>query len=518
MLAIKKNKIIEFLLNNSAFRITYIISLFLSSVIFIGPVAIGVRNVLMIWAAFIMYFYYIRNKRALKVRYHRWIILFLAANIITCLIHITDNFLPNMQMTFHIAICMFIFYGMHTENNRKRFHLEMYWVCRLIVIITMTLAAVGILLAVLNIRGEYSFYLIGENNYKLIIYENRFTGLYTNPNLLAFSSVVAIVCCHMLSKENFLKHAGKKKQSKALLITSFVLNLISLFLSDSNGSLVLIGFYIAFLAAYRFFKCRPDLKIKDIALRFGKTAVVLLVTAVVLFGSRELTQLAVSSVTGLISSVTSSQIQNQPFSPEDPFAQGEENKITFNHENKNIDSGRGQLLAESAVFITNHPVFGVGKENIVSFSEKYIEGGLHFSDFHNGYLTILVSSGIVGLIIFVAFSQNIFRNILKSLFLEKKDLSYTVFPILFAFLCAYCVFAVLEKTLVYEQTFMVVIFWYILGYAGTFLKKYEHMDEKIDLSSLFSKKEIPAAEIYDMPTDDELSEDSVINEENLNKT
>ena len=159
-------------------------------------------------------------------------------------------------------------------------------------------------------------------------------------------------------------------------------------------------------------------------------------------------------------------------------------------------------MVESAVLIGNHPLFGIGKENLVLYGERYIEGGLHFSDLHNGYLTIIVCGGIVGFVIFVAFALHVARHIIKSLFLEKKNLGKTAFPILFAFICAYCVYAVFEKTLLFEQTFMVVSFWLMLGYASCFMVRYDHLEDKIELN-LLRKREGEQASLYDTPTEDD---------------
>ena len=403
-------------------------------------------------------------------------------------------------------ICAFVFYGMHTENNRKRIHQEIFWLCKIIVCITSVLAVVGLILAFFNVRGEYSNEFLGIEKYRLIIYENRFTGLYTNPNLLGFVSVVSILACHILSKENFLKHSFKPKQSKAFLITALVLNVISLFLSDSNGGLLLLGCYIVFNFLYKLFRWHEKISIKDLLVRTFKFIVVVLCVGAVLLSSRTVTQIVFS----LTSNFVTNNIIEKDLYNSSPYNKTPEEEseppTTFDHKNHNVDSGRLQLLEESAVFIAKHPLFGIGKANIVDFGEVYLEKGLHFSDFHNGYLTIIVSSGLVGFIMFVAFSLKICRHIVKSLFLERRDLSYTVFPLIFAFLCAYCVYAVIEKTLVYEQTFMVVMFWYMLGYASMFIKKYNHIDEKVDMSALFKGNTNTQTSVYDVPTSDELEE------------
>ncbi len=411
----------------------------------------------------------------------------------------------NLLMVFHICICVFVFYGMHTENNRKRIHNEIFWFCKIVVYVTIVLAIVGLTLALFNIKGEYHNEIGIFNEYKLIIYENRFTGLYTNPNILGFVSVVAIFASHILSKENFLKHCNKPKQNKVVLISCVVLSVISLLLSDSNGAILLFGAYVAFNIFYKLFKWHKNINIKDLFVRGLKFSLACICIFLLLFSSRMLTQLVFSVSTSLIvGNPVNIVLDDSKTSAESSTEKETDNTTTYQHENDNIDSGRFRLLEESGAFITNHPLFGVGKENIVPYGDVYLENGLHFSDFHNGYLTIIVSSGIVGFIMFVAFSLKICRNIAKSLFLERRDLSYTVFPMIFAFLCAYCIYATIEKTLVFEVSFMVVVFWYILGYSTMFLKKYYHLDEKVDFTKLFKNKVSTNTHKYDIPTNDDI--------------
>ena len=114
--------------------------------------------------------------------------------------------------------------------------------------------------------------------------------------------------------------------------------------------------------------------------------------------------------------------------------------------------------------------------------------GFKYSDLHNGYLTILVSNGLVGFILFAVFAVSLGRDCLKSVFLEKKDLKRSPFLCMFAFVFAYALYSVVEKTVLLEQTYMVVTLWYVLGYLSCYMKRYDHSEEKISFVSLFGNK------------------------------
>lgn len=493
-------------LNMSLFRIVYILSLFFASVHFLCIPAVVVSYVAMAWGLALIYFYYIKCQRVAQVQYSRWILAFLGSTVLTAFIHILDNFLPNMLMLCQAAICFFSFYGMHTERNKKRVRNELRFVSAFIVIVSYIINLIGI--AMVFITGKIKIpelkidvfgqtFLLMEKG-SMVIYENRFTGLYTNPNLLAFYAVVAIFCAHMLLKKSLLNKKGESSLPRWLLISSIIFNIFCLFLSDSNASLVLFAVYIIGNIIYRVFKATAELTPKRIVIKtlavFG--------SMVVIAGS--LIILRPIANAGFSAIVASSQFSFQ--TPKEVTEQIKEAPLTFQHINKDpqkIDSGRKQLFIEGMELLEEYPLFGIGKGNLLGYGKRYIEGGLHFNDLHNGYLTILICTGIVGFAFFIGFAFKVARQCIKSLFFEKKDLTKSVFPCLFAFILAYCIYAVSEKTLLYEQTFMVVFFWFVLGHMSCYMRKYDHLADKFNLTEIFIKKESLKPDFADEPTEEQ---------------
>lgn len=488
----------RFFLNPSRFRLVYLLTLFFTNVVVIRDIALIAQYVLMPWAGLIIYFYYIRNRRIFKIQYVKYLILYLISCTVTALINITSNFGWNMLINVHIAICFFVFYGLHTEKNRRRVYGEISILAKLVTLLTTVLNILAFPFACMSM----SFELYG---YECIIYENRLTGFFINPNLLAFISAVSIIFAHMLTKTPLVKGKGSKNPSKWLLFAASGFNLICLFLSDSNASFVLL---VAYALAYVFFRVFKERELLSWRLLFKKicsfTAMAVAV-CIILVGTRMLTGYTVS----LLAQGTDVKLPDSVTQtiPPDGLTEEVTDPVTFKHQNKNIDSGRIRLLVEAAVIFANYPMFGTGKANLVPYSEQYIEGGLHFTDLHNGYATILVCSGLVGFVIFLALAIHLCRHMVKSLFIEKKNLRRTIFPCLFSFIFAYCIYSLFEKALLYEQSFMVVIFWAMLGYASIFMLKYDHINDKIKFN--FSKKEERDALDYDAPADIEVADEEL---------
>ena len=134
------------------------------------------------------------------------------------------------------------------------------------------------------------------------------------------------------------------------------------------------------------------------------------------------------------------------------------------------------------MFLKN-PVLGIGKGNIYDYGKQLFKKGIKFSnkygllapvmtDFHNGYFTILICSGTIGFVLFMIYAVKLFVRTSRHVF-RDDSLKESVFPCLYAYLCAYAVYAFIDEALLFNLSFMVVFFWLMLGYASCFLVRYE---------------------------------------------
>lgn len=463
-----KSKFHAALNNTSIFRIAYIVDLFLCSIGYINVLAEYGKIIFFVWGLSIFFNRYIFESNIRKVNYCGWILLFIASNIVTLfVIGYDDGIWESLLMLLNMPIIFFLFYGLHSEisspGGKKRIFTELYVLCRIFVWLSLAV----------NIISLFSLYAIGQSvNYSfgyLVIYENRFTGVYFNPNLLAFSSFCSMVCCHMLTKKDFVKSVTNKPISNfSYIITgiSFALNLVVILLSDSNATAVLMICYFLMTVCCKLF-CGKTLNFHMIFRRCGAMVLLLLLVTAGVFTFRTLVQTGATYTMPFAAEEEESENPNV-FDDE----QDELNKITFEHQNTNLDSGRINLLLQGMNVIKHHPLFGVGKGNITKYGNHYNNNKMKYSDFHNGYLTIIVCSGFVGFFLFAAFAACLCKRMTQRLF-TMEPLKEDVFPCLFSFVFAYCVYSLFEKTLVYEVSFMVTFFWLILGYAAACMEIYE---------------------------------------------
>lgn len=162
-------------------------------------------------------------------------------------------------------------------------------------------------------------------------------------------------------------------------------------------------------------------------------------------------------------------VENKNDSSE-PAAASNEEEIHIGRQNYEVSSGRIALFKQGIIIFKHHPWIGIGRANLNLYAKKYIEGGLRHPDLHNGYLTILVSTGIIGFAIFALFSLLVSLDICRYLFIFVNKNCFGIFCKFFSALVAYCGYCLFEKAILFDMTFMVGFFWLILGYAVSYIQ------------------------------------------------
>ena len=483
---------IKNMLNDSSmFRIIYIIDLFFCMVSFLQIPAYILLVFLFIWGLRLVYLNQKRYNTFFKLRFGIWVGAFLVFSLLSVLINVSVTLLFSVLMFLHVMICFFLFYGMHTEPDLD-FKEELFVIGRVIIVCTTLFSLIGFVCLLFGFSFSWSFYDIYWIRFP--IYENRFTGLFFNPNLQGFVSVVTIVLCHMLSKNSLRGEVKARGFGRVFLYSCMVVNLFALILCDSNASFVLaLGYAVVYLA-YIFFDTRDGLSPSKV---FIKIITLLLISAVFIGSSmsfRTVFKAGFAAVTAKTNALVDVLFQEEEIIhdiADGDNTQKNDEAVTFEHENTNLDSGRFRLWRDSLDLFKISPIIGIANGNIVFYSEEYLDGSLKFSyhnnDLHNGYLTIIVSTGVIGALLFGTFGFRCAKHAAQHLFLRRKTVRTEIYPCLFSFLAAYLVYALFEKALLYDISFMVMWFWLMMGYTSCYVAKYEHL---IETQYLFHQKRI----------------------------
>ena len=292
-----------------------------------------------------------------------------------------------------------------------------------------------------------------------------------------------------------MKSVNQPRVSKIWIFTCIATNLFSLILCDSNASLVLALAYAIVYLIYIFFADKTGLSASKIIFKIIALVVVGAFLASSALMLRTICQtgfsVVLSKTNSIISVIMGEEDITSGISSAETDNPHDKKDVTFGHENKNIDSGRFKLWKESINLFKISPFIGISNGNIVFYSEEYSNGVLnysyHKSDLHNGYLTILVSTGIIGFLLFGIFGFRFAKHSAQHLFLQKKTFRNDVYPCLFAFLFAYLIYAMFEKALLYDISFMVMWFWLMMGYMSCYIAKFEPM---LETQYLFHRKRL----------------------------
>lgn len=461
------------LYNISLFRIVFLLNLFLGTFIFLDVAAFIFLAVMFPWAFFI-FKSKIRDSSFKKVNNFKSISLFLIFTLLTSVIHIKMSF-PiyftfDLIMIYFYAICLFIFYGFLTLKTDKPSLIKKEIISILKFVVFFTTITTFISLMIIPFKDQITIPsltgILGDFNYIIGTYKrpnvNRLTAFFNNPNILAFCSVVSLIFTHILFSVNeFFKKQSKSLRILAILFCILV-NSFGLIFSDSIASFILlIAYFTVYILLSLIRKHNNDnLKIKTI---FFSMLVLLIVTFITVH----------IILQGGLQSNISTLLNN--------FFDNFDKNINFKFGRLDYDlkygSGRKVLMSQALTIFFHHPIFGIGISNIENFGKIYFESGIafpnyilgiSFPNFHNGYLTILTCYGLVGFTVFLMFIFKSLKTLMSTVFNSKKSNSEfsVMLPCFFAFICAYLIFALFEKTFLSEINFMCTIFWAILGYSA----------------------------------------------------
>ncbi len=476
----KADLLFNYFCNDSNFRLVFLGSLLFASLNVIRIYFYVLAGLCMIWAAWLFGYKMIYKQRVLRVR-NRWLIyIFSVCAFLTCILHLGSNFFVNVYYVCYMAVCFFFFYGIHADKSRQKCTREVCRILDFINIVTTVMMIAGLVLLAIFPKG-FSF----EGD-AFAIHQNRFVGILFNANVTAFYALMALIACNLLWV--IRQSSGTlTKKIKVLYIVCGVVNLFSLFLSDSNDSLLMLVVYLCFICFYVIFKGYKK-GIVSIIFRIIALLLACIIVSAALLGTRTLVQEGVSNLLSLVSphtqistGVTAKPGGNVVIKPDD-----RPKSTTFEHQNTNLDSGRFKIWRQSMGLFKEFPMMGIGKANIVDYGKIYL-GGLKYEDFHNGLITIAVSYGTVGLLIFMVFAITVAKAMLKTIFRYRSEnrRDGRVLMYITAFCAAYCVYSMFEVALLVDISYRVVIFWLMVGLAMSYVRSYEH-------SALLAGENIPA--------------------------
>ena len=143
-------------------------------------------------------------------------------------------------------------------------------------------------------------------------------------------------------------------------------------------------------------------------------------------------------------------------------------------------NGRIAIWKSGFRIFKDNKFFGVGFPNILGYSKdrlpKSIMSKRNFEAFHNTYIDVLASQGIIGFIIaFVMLLYFTLLNIKKYKKIKMNADSAFLHSILLSIIITILVSSLFVSQIFYVNNFVTFIFWLIVGYLYTFLQNNENI-------------------------------------------
>lgn len=445
---LKKN-----LYNLSLFRSLYVISLVFEIICFCELESAWVNGVFMFWGFLISMHIIFNESYKLNIRHKKYAAMFVFLNIFTSLFNFSSNILMNIITSFHNFMCMFIFLGMRNNTSKKNIEKEMIFMMNFFIYFSI----------VFSLCGFYAIFL-QQNNFHIGIYSQRFYGISTNPNLAGFISVISIFCCDILKS---LK--DKYKVRRFSIISCLIINIVTLFLTDSNASFVFIVSYLGIKIIYSTFSKYGSLK--DI--KFIRESFFIIVCLLLLISSSFLLRAACQQcVSKFLSRTEYSGFEQKVIDSIQKVNHGKFeviDEVEIGRGNHEISSGRIQLFKQGIKLSEIHPLIGLGRENLPYYGKMYLSGGLAFpskhQDLHNIYISLVASYGILGFLFFSIFVINNLKEIILKIFTELHTKNSKLLSKFLAIIVAYFAYGTFEIGIMSGMFLSDILIWLFFGYA-----------------------------------------------------
>lgn len=413
------------------------------------------------------------------------LIAFCASYGVTVILNRSSNFVDNVSALVYMAAFFFLFFIFTAKLEEADIYKEYRVLSAIIIVFTLIFAVINFSMFAFQVGGSYR--VNGQIMY-YGMYDNRLWGLYnanTNSMLCDISIILSL---------GFILNRGYKKRIKVLCIINSVFQYICLLLTGSRASLY--GLYVIFAVIAYLAVIKNDNK-NEIK-KYVKGTAVAALSVLMVFVSTYAIKYVVSYVPAAVENImivfssgnyplddnSSSGISSGEDSSNDTEGDNSSNNESPNKNKLNLKpydftrleevedreggvlTGRTDLWKAGIAAFKDSPVFGIGRENIYDYARKYLESdhwdnNLKVGGLHNIYLTVLVSSGLVGFLLLAAFAAISFVRIARLLFTNIKLNAWYIISITMVFL--FYVTELVEARILYQVGIFYVIFWIYLG-------------------------------------------------------
>lgn len=423
-------------------------------------------KVLLVWGFILIVYQLINNRSIFKSPYLLLLLLFAGLYGVTIFLNREMNFLSNIKALMYMLLIFIVMFGYKKDKEKDEVLKEIKILIVTFLCISFCMALASFITYVFSIRGHAVY------NGQWVYYgmfENRLWGIY-NPSTGSAINTISILFCL-----GYWVSLASGKWQKILLAFNIFIHYSCLLLTNSRTALYTLILGAGLLLFLYIVYGRNETK-RNINITFLRSAVISAVVCGILLISVAPIREAFSYLPGAVNYIKNEKADKK----ESDKKKIEKEELTRLEELENrpggILTGRTELWEAGIKTFAESPVFGITRENISERVGKNLEDDYWVKDLqrggvHNIYITVLVSSGVVGFIPFMIFIVVLVINIIKCSYrcaVRKCDgILLCVSVVIIVQLIMEC----LEGRILYQVGAFYSLFWCLAGYVTYFIEK-----------------------------------------------
>ena len=475
----KFRRALEVVFSHEALRMVLLIMVTLRSCLFLNMYVGPLVKFTLIWSAAILVKDLFTERLLFTNRFRGVLILFLLAYGVTCLTQIHNQLARNVVMLFYMTANLMVVYAYDPDKKPAAVKEELLRLCHSFMYLTFSGHLISLVAFVMNVRYCFT-YMEGEFERRcwLGFYNGRLWGFFTNPNAASNFAVLnlmmMVICLTILGR-------GITQGRKRFYAANFLVQSLIFFLSNSRSSWLCVYFFllIAPFLGLMYWKDHPiqgkSLPWKTMVKRVAAVAA----AGILLYTGGDTIAKDLLPHCIIRTNYFSQQLAQLPGSDmPDADEEPELEEIPTNLEREDFGAklgGRYYLWRAGALIVKNHPLLGVGAENIEGYAKAYaprpvsdptaepylpgVQGGLH-----NILFQIAASSGLVGLLLMGAMAVGfLWRLVRYAIWACKKKCVCPTVLALGALILTMLFRSMTETGLIYGVYYTSIIFWSAVG-------------------------------------------------------
>ena len=446
-------------------------------------------TVLGFWGVGLIAWDFFTSRSLFQIPYADILVAFFAACMIGIVINRQYSFASNIKGLLWVAIQTFLFAAIVTRTRGKSVLKWFHMLSDIFIAIWLA----GVVWALGQYCVQYADVrdiVVGLDGViqtlRVGFMQGRLFGIFLDPNYASVCSLIAIA----LSACNFIS-ANRPRPVKGYYILSIILQIFYVVLSGSRTGLlagvVVAALCAAFLLTKRF--GRPRQAKHSGKINGGLFLAVGALSVLILLGGYRVTQTALSYVPNLVSSVTQlfeqseePDVQPTPGGPSD----GEDDRQhegntpvdldrTDVTESDDVTNHRVSIWSDYLELVKETPWFGTTARGYTDWAKKVIPDSFvverGYSP-HNGYLMLLVASGVIGFGLMMVWMALIVWKVLSYLIRrwDSRDEYYWPVYICAMALAVIAISAFPLQSIFFSHQIPDTMFWVLLGFALCFMR------------------------------------------------